>query len=1019
MGNKSDKIGAVAVIGGGITGIQSSLDLAEMGFKVYLIEKTPAIGGIMAKLDKTFPTNDCSMCILSPKLVDCGRHENIEIITNSEVQAIEGEPGDLIVKVLKKPRYVDLELCTSCGDCTEACPISLPTEFDHGLSERKAIYKYYPQAIPNAFIIDKEGDGEHKGCVDCGKCVKVCKAGAINHDEKPENLKLNVGAVIIATGAQPFDPIIKPEFGYKKYDNVLTSLEFERILSPSGPFKGKIVRPSDQKKPKKIAWVQCVGSRDKSIGNEYCSAMCCMYTAKEAIIAKEHDSNIHPTIFYIDVRSFGKDFDKYIHQAKKEHKIRYVRSRLSEIFEDKKTKNLIVRYEDESGDLKEEIFDMVVLSIGLCTTNARKTFLDKMDLKRNEFDFVEVNPQSPVTVSRPGVFIAGSFIEPKDIPESVMQASAAASKVAELLRHSRGTLVKERKFPAEKNVSEQKPRTGVFVCDCGINIGGYIDVPNVVKFAQSLDNVVFAEEYIYTCSQDTQKKIAETIKKYNLNRLVVAACTPRTHEPVFKRILKEAGLNPHLFEMVNIREQCSWVHMTDKTKATEKAKTLIAMSVAKARLLNPLSDMEVDVTQKALVIGGGVSGMTAALSIADQGYKVFIVEKESSLGGKLRYISYSLEHPDIKKYLADTKEKVLNHKLITTFTDSKLKIIEGFVGNFKTIIETPKGEKEINHGVTIVTVGTQEYVPKSYHYGKDSRVITQRELEKKLGLAKPEEIQNGETYVMIQCVESRDNDRPFCSRTCCIQALKNAIKLKDINPRAEVFIIYRDMMTYGFKERFYKEAREKGIMFLQYDENRKPEVLIDNNMIVKFYEPLMQELLEIPTDYLILSTGLKPSLDNEKIAKMLKVPLNSDGFFLEAHVKLRPVDFSTEGIFVAGTCHSPKFISESISQAFAAASRAGVLLSKDKYKIEANVSLILEDLCRGCGTCVELCPYNAIELKEIDNLGHKMTVATVNSALCKGCGTCSAACLNGAISHLGFTDGQVLAMIDVYSNKGG
>jgi heterodisulfide reductase subunit A len=1011
MGNKSDKIGAVAVIGGGITGIQSSLDLAEMGFKVYLIEKTPAIGGIMAKLDKTFPTNDCSMCILSPKLVDCGRHENIEIITNSEVQAIEGEPGNIIVKVLKKPRYVNLELCTSCGDCTEACPISLPTEFDHGLSERKAIYKYYPQAIPNAFIIDKEGDGEHKGCVDCGKCVKVCKAGAINHNEKPENLKLNVGAVIIATGAQPFDPIIKPEFGYKEYDNVLTSLEFERILSPSGPFKGKIVRPSDQKKPKKIAWVQCVGSRDKSIGNEYCSAMCCMYTAKEAIIAKEHDSNIQPTVFYIDVRSFGKDFDKYIHQAKKEHKIRYVRSRLSEIFEDKKTKNLIIRYEDESGNLKEEIFDMVVLSIGFCTNNARKTFLDKMNLKRNEFDFVEVNTQSPVTVSRPGVFIAGSFIEPKDIPESVIQASAAASKAAELLRNSRGTLVKERKFPAEKNVSEQEPRTGVFVCDCGINIGGYIDVPNVVKFAQSLDNVVFVEENIYTCSQDTQKKIAETIKKYNLNRIVVAACTPRTHEPVFKRILKEAGLNPHLFEMVNIREQCSWVHMTEQAKATEKAKTLIEMSVAKARLLHPLSDMEVDVTQKALVIGGGVSGMTAALSIADQGYKVFIVEKESSLGGKLNDISYSLEHPDIKKYLEDTKEKVQNHELITTFTDSKLKIIEGFVGNFKTIIETPKGEKDINHGVTIVTVGTQEYVPTSYLYGKDSRVITQRELEKKLSLVKPEEIQNGETYVMIQCVESRDNDRPFCSRTCCIQALKNAIKLKDLNPRAEVFILYRDMMTYGFKERFYKEAREKGIMFLQYDENRKPEVFIDDNMMVKTYEPLMQEVLEIPTDYLILSTGFKPSLDNEKIAKMLKVPLNSDGFFLEAHVKLRPVDFSTEGIFVAGTCHSPKFISESISQAFAAASRAGVLLSKDKYKIEANVSLILEDLCSGCGLCVSVCPFSAIKLED--------GKAKVNEALCKGCGSCASLCPSGAMEQNGFKNDQMYAMIDVYSNKGG
>jgi len=1011
MGNESGKIGAVAVIGGGITGIQSSLDLADMGFKVYLIEKTPAIGGIMAKLDKTFPTNDCSMCILSPKLVDCGRHENIEIITNTEAQGIEGEPGNLIVKVLKKPRYVDLELCTSCGDCAEACPISLPNEFDHGLSERKAIYKYYPQAIPNAFIIDKEGDGEHKGCVDCGKCIKVCEAGAIKHDEKPENLRINVGAVIIATGAHPFDPIIKPELGYKQFDNVVTSLEFERILSPSGPFQGKIVRPSDQKEPKKIAWVQCVGSRDKSIGNEYCSAMCCMYTAKEAIIAKEHDSNIQPTVFFIDVRSFGKDFDKYINRAKKEHGIRYVRSRLSEIVEDKKSKNLIVRFEDETGELKEETFDLVVLSIGFCASDARKMFMDKMGLERNEFDFVQANPQNPVTVAQPGVFIAGSFVEPKDIPESVIQASAAASKAAALLKDVRGTLVKEKTYPSEKNVSQQEPRTGVFVCDCGINIGGYLDVPYVVKFAQSLDSVVYAEENIYTCSQDTQKKIAEAIQKHDLNRVVVAACTPRTHEPVFKRSLKEAGLNSHLFEMVNIREQCSWVHMKEHAKATEKAKRLIAMSVAKARLLQPLSDIEVDVTQKALVIGGGVSGMTAALSIADQGFKTIIVERESSLGGKLNNICYTLEDPDVQKFLTDTREKVQNHELIKIYTDSTVKNIEGFVGNYNTIIETPKGEKDFSHGVTIVTVGTEEHIPKEYHYGEDQRIITQRELEKKLSSTKPEEIQNGETYVMIQCVESRDNNRPYCSRVCCMQALKNAIKLKDLNPRSEVFVLYRDMMTYGFKEKYYKEAREKGIMFLQYYEHRKPEVSMENSMVVKIYEPMMQEVLEIPTDYLILSTGLKPRLDNREIAKMLKVPLNADGFFLEAHVKLRPVDFSTEGMFVAGTCHSPKFITESISQANAAASRACTLLSHDKYKTEANISTVNEDLCSGCGLCVSMCPYSAIELDE--------GKAKVNEALCKGCGSCAAVCPSGAMEQKGFKSDQLYAMIDVYFNGGG
>jgi len=527
MGKESDMIGAVAVIGGGITGVQASLDLADMGFKVYLIEISPAIGGIMAKLDKTFPTNDCSMCILSPKLVDCGRHENIEIITNTEVQGIHGKPGNLIVKALKKPRYVDIELCTSCGDCAEVCPISLPNQFDHGLSKRKAIYKYYPQAIPNAYVIDKEGDEEHRGCVDCGKCVEVCKAGAINHEEKAENLTFNVGAVIIATGTQPFDPIIKKEFGYKQFDNVVTSLEFERILSPSGPFMGEVLRPSDKKEPKKIAWVQCVGSRDKSIGNEYCSAMCCMYTAKEAIIAKEHDSNIQPTIFYIDVRSFGKDFDKYINQAKKEHGIRYVRSRLSEIVEDKKSKNLIIRYEDEAGELKEEIFDLVVLSIGLCTTKAQEAFMEKLGLEKNEFGFVQANPQDLVTVAQPGVFIAGSFIEPKDIPESVMQASAAASKAAALLSKVRGTIVKEKTYPPEKDLSKKETRTGVFVCDCGINISGYIDIPDVVKYVKNHvkgKNFILDSEAVgfdrKTKKYTSFQKISQRIRrKYHIEKL--------------------------------------------------------------------------------------------------------------------------------------------------------------------------------------------------------------------------------------------------------------------------------------------------------------------------------------------------------------------------------------------------------------------------------------------------------------------------------------------------------------------
>jgi heterodisulfide reductase subunit A len=1009
MAKKSEKIGAVAVIGGGITGIQASLDLGDMGFKVYLIEKTPAIGGTMTQLDKTFPTNDCAMCILSPKLVDCGRHENIEIITNTIVQGIEGKPGNLRVKALRKPRYVDLEKCTACGECAEVCPIKVPNEFDGGLSMRSAIYKYYPQAIPNAYSIDKEGDEDHRGCINCGKCIEACKAGAIHPDEKEETIEITVGAVIIAIGAQPFDPLRKPEFGYRNCKNVVTSLEFERILSPSGPFQGRIVRPSDHKEPERIAWLQCVGSRDKSIGNEYCSAMCCMYTAKEAIIAKEHNPHIQPTVFYIDVRSFGKDFDTYIERAKKVHGIRYVRSRLSEVVEDKKTKNLLIRYEDEEGEFKEETFDLVVLSIGLCATGSQEAFMKKIGLEKNEFGFVQLNPEEPLTVAQPGVFMAGSFIEPMAIPESVVHASAAASKAAALLREVRGALVKEKTYPPEKDVTHQEPRTGVFICDCGINISGSLDVPDIVKFARSLDSVAYAEENIYTCSQDTQKKIAQAIKDHGLNRVVVAACTPRTHEPLFQDTLREVGLNPHLFEMANIREQCSWVHTNGQEKATEKAKKLIAMSVARVRLLSPLPDIEIDMIQKALVIGGGISGMTAALAIANQGFETILVEKKPSLGGKLTAMYDSYEAIDAQKLLIDTKEAVKNHNLIKIYTNSTMKNIEGYVGNYKTVIETPQGERELNHGVAIVAVGTENYTPHSYHYGEDLRVFTQQELEKKLRVAEPGENRDGETYVMIQCVESRCDDRPYCSRICCVQALKNAIKIKDMNPRSEVFILYRDMMTYGFKEKYYNEAREKGIMFLQYNKDKKPEVRRDNGMIVKIYEPMLQQTLEIPTDHLILSTGLKPCSDSAQLAKMLKVPLNADGFFLEAHVKLRPVDFTKEGIYVAGSCHAPKFITESISQAYAAASRASTLLSKDKYKTEGTVSSVNEEVCSGCGICISICPYSAIELRE--------GKAQINEALCEGCGSCAGMCPSGAMEQKGFKSTQLYAMIDAYLVK--
>ncbi|HRR46244.1 MAG TPA: NAD(P)-binding protein [Syntrophales bacterium] len=1471
MINDNEKIGAVMVVGSGIAGIQASLDLANSGLKVYLVEKDISIGGVMAQLDKTFPTNDCSACILSPKLVEVGRHPNVEILTRRTVNAVEGEAGKFKVRMTKAPRFIDLNKCTGCGDCAKVCPINVPSDFNENLSERQATYRKFPQAIPSGYAIDKLGTSpckaacpthisvqgyvaliaagkykealklikkdnpfpivcgrvcnhpcetacmrgkveepidimhlkrfvadldlkdetrfipekkESKGkkiavvgagpagltcayylaaegydvevfeslpvaggwlavgipeyrlpkdvlraeikviedlgvkihlntavgkdipfaklqsdfdavfigcgtvnssklnipgedlqgvihgvdylkrvnlgekvflgdkvavvgggnvamdavrtairtgskdvfilyrrsraempaspeeieealeegikmeflvapkrvvgengkvtgvectrmelgepdasgrrrpveikgsefivpcdalipaigqeadldfvpkesgisinkwknfevdpvtfatttpgvfaggdvvtgpatvvkavyagkeaavsidrylrgedvaagrakdwtkgladkadvskvakvprrkyphmkpedrrtnfqevgigfteeeavaeakrclacgiCSECYQCVEACIAGAINHDDTFEEETIEVGAVIAAPGFEVFDARLRGEYGFGIYQNVVTSIQFERILSASGPYFGHVQRISDGREPKKIAFIQCVGSRDTSCGNSWCSSVCCMYATKEAIIGKEHAKELEPTIFFMDIRAHGKDFDRFVNRAKDEYGIRYIRSMPSTIKELQQSKNLLLKYVQEDGSLIEEEFDMVVLSVGLCPPPEAAALAQAMGIELEEHGFCKTALENPVETTRNGVFVCGAFGGPKDIPETVMEASGAAACAAGILAARRGTMITEEELPLESDLRGLGPRTGVFVCHCGINIGGVVNVPEVVEYCKTLPNVVFATDNLFTCSQDTAVKMGEVIKEQNLTRVVVASCSPRTHEGLFQENCEKAGLNRYLFEMANIRDQNSWVHMHEPEEATEKAKDLVRMAVAKAQFLKPLKPGQLTVNHATLIIGGGLAGITAALSLADQGYESYIVEKEPVLGGNYRKLYYTLEGLDTRKHLKSLLDRVQASKLIHAYTGATIKKIEGFIGNYKTTITTRDGEEQFEHGVVIVATGGYELETKEYLYGQSSQVVTQRELEKLIA-EKEDKALKARSVTMIQCVGSRIPERPYCSRYCCSEAMKNALKLKELDPTREVTIVYRDIRTFGLKEDYYKKARELNVRFIRYDEDRKPEVIQQGDQLsLRVFDPVMNAPVEFKTDLLALSVGTVPNPENEEIGKMLKVPTNQDGFFLEAHVKLRPVDFATDGVFMCGMAHAPKLSEDAIVQANAAVSRASTILTKDFIEAEGKTAYVNKERCAACGLCEQNCPFGAISVNVVE------ACAEVNTVLCKGCGVCTASCRMNAVDLNGFTNEEELEQI--------
>ena len=1472
MVKDNEKVGAVMVVGSGIAGIQASLDLANSGMKVYLVENDISIGGVMAQLDKTFPTNDCSACILSPKLVEVGRHPNVDILTRRTVKSVEGEPGRFQINLLRAPRFVDVDKCTGCGDCAAVCPISLPSEFDENLGERKAIYRKFPQAIPSAFAIDKLGtapckaacpthisvqgyvaliaDGKYKEalklikqenpfpsvcgrvcthpcetackraevdepvsimylkrfvadldlndetkyvpeikekkdkkvaiigggpagltaayylaiegyrvtvfeaqpvaggwlaigipeyrlpkdvlnaeiktieelgvdiklntkvgvdiafddirkdydamflgvgthisskldipgedlggvvhgidflkrvnlgekvflgnrvavigggnvamdavrtalrtgsqeafilyrrtraempaaneeieealaegikmeflaapvrvlgdndkvtglecirmelgepdasgrrrpvpiegseftldveavipaigqaadlsfipegsdvsinkwntfdvdqvtfatnvegifaggddvtgpataveainagkeaarsinrylkgedvalgrekdwtknladkgdvswvkkserphlpelepeerkthfdevilgyseedvrreanrclscgiCSECYQCVDACVAGAINHEMKEEEETIEVGSIIAAPGTELFDAHLRGEYGFGLYDNVISSIQFERVLSASGPFFGHVQRLSDGQEPKKIAWIQCVGSRDVNCGNSWCSSVCCMYATKQAIIGKEHLNTLDPTIFYMDIRAYGKDFDRFVDRAKNEYGIRYIRSMPSSVKELQQTKNLLLTYVAEDGSLVEEEFEMVVLSVGLNPPKEAEKLAESLGIELEEHGFCKTSLENPVQTSRDGVFVCGVFGGPKDIPETVMEASGAAACAEGLLGSRRGTMTTVEELPPEMDLRGIGPRIGVFVCHCGINIGGVVDVPSVVEYTKTLPHVVYAADNLFTCSQDTAVKMGEMIKEHGLTRVVVASCSPRTHEGLFQENCEKAGLNRYMFEMANIRDQNSWVHMNEPEAATEKAKDLVRMAVAKAEYLKPLKPGQLSVNKATLILGGGLAGITAALALADQGFESYIVEKENELGGNYGKLYYTLEGLDTRKHLADLLGRVEKSDLIHVYTGAKIKELDGFIGNYTTTVASGGEEYQFEHGVVIVATGAYENKTDEYLYGQNENVVTQRELEESI-YKDSQKISDAKSVVMIQCVGSRNTERPYCSRYCCSEAIKNALKLKEIDPDKDVTILYRDIRTYGFKEDYYRKAREANVKFICYeDESRKPEVKANGSKItVSVFDPILNEPVEIETDILALSVGVVGNPENHAISNMLKLSVNQDGFFAEAHVKLRPVDFATDGVFMCGMAHSSKLSDETITQANAAVARACIVLSKDFIEAEGKTAHVNKDRCMACGLCELNCPFSAVEVDV------EQGCAVVNSVLCKGCGVCTASCRMNAIDLYGFDNEGILALL--------
>ena len=886
-----------------------------------------------------------------------------------------------------------------------------PDPFNQEISDNKAVHVYFSQAIPLVAYIDesclylKEGK--------CDICRSVCQTGAIDFKQTTQKEEVKVGAIILSSGIKPFDPSVKDEYGYGRMLNVVTSMDYERLLSSTGPYGGEVLRGSDRKHPKKIAWIQCVGSRRVTEGeNSYCSGVCCTYTQKQVILTKDHDTEAQCTIFHNDIRSFGKDFERFFQRAEQLPGVEFIRSYASIVGEHPDSKNVVVRYATNDDGVKEEEFDMVVLSVGLNPPADHKELAEKFGIDLNSHGFNQTNHENPMKTNQPGIFVSGAFQGPTDIPESVFTASAASAQCGALLDYRRGKLAKERMYPPERDVSAEEPKIGVFVCHCGANISSVVNVPSTVDYAMTLPNVVYAQEQLFSCATNSAREITDLAREKGLNRVVIAACSPRTLEPLFRDTLREAGLNQYYLDMANIREHCSWVHSKQKEEATKKAQDIVRMSVARASYLEPLQEFDLPVNKATLVVGGGIAGMTCALSIASQGHEVHLVEKKKELGGMARRIHTTIEGMDVQAYLDDLIRAVYQNPLIHVSHEATITDVSGYLGNFMTTVETEGRVKEIKHGASVIAIGADVYQPTEYLYGENDKVFTHLELGELIA-QKEERVMNAESLVMIQCVGCRNEDRNYCSRVCCSHAVKNALKLKEINPEMDIYILFRDMRTYGLREDYYRDASDKGVRFIRYEPDDKPLVEAAKEggkeiVRVTIADPILGQRLELDADILSLAAAVIPSASTREVAGLFKVTLSPDDFFKEAHVKLKPVEFATDGVFLCGTAHYPKHIQETINQAYGAAGRVMTLLSKDTVVASGSVAEVSAYDCVTCGACITACTYGAIEFVDTP----KGSKAWVNPILCKGDGVCATKCPTDAIVLKHFTNAALCSQID-------